>query len=171
RQQDIDTLARDPSIAAVTEEVRGQAEVVSGDNDVTVTWDGIPANFFAIRNFALDKGYPFTNDDVNSFNHVAVIGSALADTLFGPNSDPIGQSIRLKNISFRIVGVLAKKDTGAFGIDQDNLVLLPVSVGQKQLLGIEYFNDIVVQANDNYTVDFTKTRVRTILEQNHGITN
>ena len=171
KQLDVDALERDPSIVAVTEEVRGQADVVYGDNDVTVTYDGVPSNFFAIRNFAIGRGYPFTDDDVNSFNHVAVIGSKLADTLFGPGSDPIGQSIRVKNVSFRIVGVLAPKGTGAFGIDQDNLVIVPVSVAQKQMLGITYFNDIVVQANNAYTVDFAKSRVQNILEQSHGITN
>ncbi|HVO28962.1 MAG TPA: ABC transporter permease [Candidatus Paceibacterota bacterium] len=171
KQQDADALARDPSVAAVTEEVRGQADAVFADNDVTVTFDGVPANFFTVRNFGVAEGYPFTDEDVQAFNHVAVIGSELADTLFGAGSDPVGQFIRVQNISFRVVGVLEKKGTGAFGIDQDNLVLVPITVGQKQMLGTDYFNDIMVQANDSYTIDFTKARVEQILEQDHGITD
>jgi putative ABC transport system permease protein len=171
KQRDADALARDPSIDAVTEEVRGQADAVFGDNDQTVTFEGVPANFFAVRNFEVANGYPFTDSDVQSFNHVAVIGSSLADTLFGAGSDPVGQFIRVKNISFRVVGVLAEKGTGAFGIDQDNIVLVPISVGQKQMLGNDYFSDIMVQANDAYTIDFAKQRVQQILEQNHGITD
>ena len=171
KQADVDALARDPSVAAVTEEARGQTDAVFGDNDKTITFDGVPANFFTVRNFVVAEGYPFTNDDVQSFNHVAVIGSALADTLFGAGSDPIGQSIRVKNISFRVIGVLAAKGTGAFGIDQDNIVLVPITVGQKQMLGTDYFTDIMVEANSSYTIDFAKARVQSILEQDHGITD
>jgi len=171
KQIDVDALSRDPSIDAVTEEVRGQASVVFQDNDVTVSFEGVPANFFEVRNFEVAQGHAFTDDDVQSFNHVAVIGSELAKTLFGPNSNAIGQFIRVKNLSFRIVGVLAVKGTGAFGIDQDNLVIVPISVGQKQMLGTDYFTDIISQVNDNYTVEFAKSRVRSILEQNHGITD
>ena len=72
--------------------------------------------------------------------------SALASTLFGPGSNPVGQYIEVKNIQFKVVGVLASKGTGAFGIDQDNIVLVPITVGQKQMLGINYFSDIEVQA-------------------------
>jgi putative ABC transport system permease protein len=170
-QQDVDALSRDPSISAVTEEVRGQGNAIYEDNTETVTYDGIPANFFPIRNFGVAEGYPFTDADVQSFNHVAVIGSELASTLFGPNSDPVGQNILLQNINFRIIGVLEKKGTGAFGVDQDNLALIPISVAQKQMLGINYFNDITIEANPNYTIAFTQSRVQNILEQDHNITD
>ncbi len=170
KQQDLDALTREPSVASVAAEVRGQAKAVSGDNDVTVTYDGVTSNFFAMRNFGVQDGYPFTQDDVDSFNHVAVIGSELAKTLFG-NLEPVGKTFRLQDQSFRVVGVLEKKGTGAFGIDQDNFVLLPVTVGQKQMLGVDYFTDILAQANDAYTIDFAKSRVATVLRDNHGITN
>src|SRR5277367_28920 len=90
-QNDVDALQRDPSVAAVTEEARGQGAASFGDNSETVTFDGIPANFFTVRNFAVANGYPFTDNDVQAYNHVAVIGSDLANTLFGPSSDPVGQ--------------------------------------------------------------------------------
>jgi putative ABC transport system permease protein len=170
-QQDVDALARDPSIAAVTEEARGQATASVGDNNETITFDSIPANYFTVRNFAVQTGYPFTDNDVQSLNHVAVIGSTLASTLFGPGSDPVGQYINVKNIQFKVVGVLASKGTGAFGVDQDNLVLVPITVGQKQMLGINYFSDIEVQANNAYTIPFVQSRVESILEQDHNITD
>ena len=100
-----------------------------------------------------------------------MIGSSLSDTLFGVGSNPVGEFIRLKNSQFRVVGVLAKKGTGAFGIDQDNLALVPITVGQKQMLGTDYFTDIEVQASSAYTIDFAKARVQSILEQDHGITD
>ena len=170
KQSDLDALEREPSVAAVAAEVRGQAKAVYGDNDVTVTYDGVTSNFFTMRNFAVQDGFAFGDDDVNSFNHVAVIGSELAKTLFG-NLEPVGKVMRLQDQSFRIVGVLAKKGTGAFGIDQDNLVLLPITVAQKQMLGVDYFTDILAQGSDAYTIDFAKSRVTSVLRQDHAITD
>lgn len=170
-QKDVDALARDPSIDAVTENVNGQAAASFGDNNETVTFVGVPANFFAVRNFGVQNGYAFTDEDVQGYNHVVVIGSSLAKTLFGAASDPVGQYIQLKSIQFRVVGVLEKKGTGAFGIDQDNMVLVPITVAQKQMLGINYFTAIMAQANANYNIDFVKGRVQNILEQDHNITD
>ncbi len=171
KQNDVDALRREPAIAAVVAEIRGQADVVYGDNDVTITYEGVTSNFFSVRNFETAKGYPFAENDVNSFNHVTVIGSALANTLFGPTINPLGKLIHIKNLSFRVMGVLPKKGTGAFGIDQDNLVIVPISVGQKQMLGIDYYTDIIVQANNAFSIDFTKSRVTSVLRGNHGIAN
>jgi putative ABC transport system permease protein len=170
-QQDVNNLEQDPSVAAVTEENRGQANASFEDNSEVVTFDGVPANFFAVRNFNVTEGYAFTDGDVQAYNHVAVIGPTLAATLFGAGSDPVGQYIEVKNIQFRIVGVLASTGTGAFGVDQDNIVMVPISVAQTQMLGVTYFNDIMVQANANYNISFAQQRVETILEQDHNITD
>ena len=75
KKNDIDNLSHEPSIVAVTAEARGQGKAVYADNDVTVTFDGVPASFFSVRNYKTTDGYPFTQSDVDSFNHVAVIGS------------------------------------------------------------------------------------------------
>lgn len=170
-QQDVDALQREISVTAVVPEVRGQADVVYGENDVVTTYMGENADFFPVRDFKTTNGYPFTQTDVDSFNHVAVIGSALADTLFGPNIDPVGKQIRVKNFYFRVVGVLEKKGTGPMGIDQDNIVIVPLYVAQKQMLGITFFHDIITQADPNYDEAFVKDRMSFILRQDHAITD
>ena len=170
KQDDLDALGREPSIQAVAAEARGQGTISYGDNSETVTYDGVTGNFFAMRNFTVSDGYPFTENDVNSFNHVAVIGPVLATTLFG-NLEPVGKSILIANQSLTVVGVLSSKGTGAFGVDQDYLVLVPITVAQQQMLGTDYFSDITVEANPAYNISFVQTRVQTILEQDHGITN
>jgi putative ABC transport system permease protein len=170
-QRDIDALKREPSIDTAVAEVRGQADVVYGNNNVTVSFEGSTADLFPVRNFAVGKGFQFTKGDVDSGNHVAVIGPDLAKTLFGSFVNPIDKIIRLKNISFRVAGVLAKGGTGAFGIDQGNIVIIPISVAQTQLLGINYFSDITVQANQAYDVNFVKSRIQSTLERNHSITD
>ncbi len=169
-QQDINALSRDPSIAEVAAESHGQGVASYGDNSETVTYSGVTANFFAVRNYTIANGYAFTDADVQAYNHVVVLGSTLAKTLFG-RLNPIGKTMYLANQAFRVVGVLAPKGTGAFGIDQDNLAVIPATVAQKQMLGVNYFSDFMIEANPNYTIDFAKARVQQILEQSHGITN
>ena len=172
QQQDIDALKREPSIDFAVPEVRGQAEAVYGNNSATVGYTGSTADFFAVSNLAkVSAGQIFSKSDVDSANHVVVIGPTLAATLFGPNIDPIDKMIRLKNVSFRVVGILSKGGTGAFGVDIGNLAVIPISVAQTQLLGINYFNVIIVQANASYDINFVKTRMTFALEHDHGITN
>ena len=171
QQRDVDALQREPSIVAVTPEVRGQADAVYGNNNATVGFTGTTADFFSVSNLSVGKGQIFSKGDVDSSNHVVVIGPTLAGTLFGPSLDPINKTIRIKNVSFRVVGVLSKGGTGAFGVDIGNLVVMPITLAQKQLLGISYFNVIVVQANASYDVNFTKSRITFVLSQNHGITD
>jgi len=171
QQQDIDALKREPEIDFAVPEVRGQADVVYGGNNATVGYTGSTADFFTVSNLSkMSEGQAFSKSDVDSANHVVVIGPDLAKTLFGPNINPLGKTVRLKNVSFRVVGVLGKGGTGAFGVDIGNLVVMPISVAQTQLLGINYFNVIVVQANADYDVNFVKSRMSFILEHNHGIT-
>jgi putative ABC transport system permease protein len=169
-QNDVDALSREPSIDAVVPLVSGQADAVYGDNDLTVTYQGTTANFFPVRNFTIANGYPFTAADVTAFNHVAVIGSDLATTLFGKNMNPVGKDIRLKNTSFRVIGVLPAKGTGVGGVNQDDLVIVPITVAQSQMLGITYFNYVFASANSSYDISFVKSRIESVLEHNHGIT-
>jgi putative ABC transport system permease protein len=172
QQRDVDALSREPSVDLAVPEVRGQADAVYENNDVTVSYTGSTADFFVVSNLAkVSEGQTFTKSDVDSANHVVVIGPDLATTLFGPNVSPVNKTIRLKDVSFRVVGVLSKGGTGAFGVDLGNLVVMPISVAQKQLLGITYFNVIVVEANPQYDISFAKSRIGFILEQDHGILN
>ncbi|MDE2079381.1 MAG: ABC transporter permease [Patescibacteria group bacterium] len=170
-KRDADNLRREPSIIDVEPEVRGQASAVYGNNNVTVTYEGVDAGFFPVRNFTIGKGAQFSQSDVDSRNHVAVIGPDLATTLFGPYVDPVGKTLRLKDVTFRIVGVLAKGGTTTFGIDQGNIVVIPVTVAQAELLGITYYNDLIIQANPAYDSNFVKTRVATVVRRDHSITD
>jgi putative ABC transport system permease protein len=170
-KRDVDSLDREPSINETASLVSGQAEAVYGNNNKTVTYQGVSSNMFLVRNLEVSEGLVFSKGDVDSGDHVAVIGPDLAKTLFGANLNPINKTIRLKNVSFRVVGVLSKGGTGAFGVDQGNTVIIPITVAQKQLLGINYLNTIIVEANPDYDIDFVKSRITFALRQDHGITD
>lgn len=171
QQRDVDALQREPSVSASAALVSGQAEVVYGNNNKVVSYQGVTPNMFSVRNLTVGKGFAFTKADVDSGNHVVVIGPDLANTLFGATLNPIDKTIRVKNVSFRVVGVLSKGGVGAFGVDQGNIVIMPITVAQKQLLGISYLNVILVQANASYDIDFAKSRVTSTLRQDHSITD
>lgn len=168
--QDTNSLSREASIAHVAPEVRGQARMIYGNNDVSVTYEGTTQDFFLVRNFNVIAGRTFTATDVQSFNHVAVLGNSTAKNLFG-DLDPIGKIVRLRDTNFLVIGVLEKKGLGPGGIDQDATAIVPISVAQKQLLGIDYYSMITVQADDSYNIDFVKGRITQVLRQNHSITD
>lgn len=170
-QRDIDALTREPSISGVAGEVRGQADIVYGNNNATISYEGVTADFFSIRNLDVKEGQPLGAGDITSGSRVVVIGPALAETLFNSGVSAVNKTVRLKDVSFRVVGVLRKGGNGPFGVDQGNLVIMPISVAQKQLLGITYFNDLMVEGDAAYDVDFVKSRITSVLRQNHGITN
>lgn len=170
-QNDVDALSREPSISGVAPIVNGQANAVYGENNLNATYQGVTANFFVMRNYTVTNGFAFTDQDVSAFNHVAVIGSDLATTLFGQNINPVGKDIRLGNTTFRVDGVLKPMGIGPGGVNQDDLVLIPVTVAQSQLLGINYFQYILVEGNPQYNINFVTARIQSVLEQDHGITD
>ncbi|MEI6494573.1 MAG: ABC transporter permease [bacterium] len=167
---DEEALRRDPVVVRVSPEVRGQARAVSDQDDLAVTYYGANVDYFTIRNLDIGQGYAFSRADVDSFNKVAVIGKDLAVTLFGQRN-PVGKTFRLKDITFRVVGVLAKSGTGPMGIDMGNLVIVPLTVGQKQMVGINYYQSLAIEASGDYTPEFIKARITSILRQSHNITN
>lgn len=169
-KEDMDALKRDPTVEKVAPQVQGLARVVYENNDMNATFQGVTPEFFGVRNFAVTRGELFRNEDVDSFNRVAVIGPELAKTLFG-NLDPVGKTFRLKNIAFRILGVLESKGLGPLGVDQDNVIIVPITVAQKQLLGIDYYNVVTVQASDAYTIEYTKSRITSVMRAEHHITD
>lgn len=171
QQRDVDALGREPSVKGVAAIATGQAEAVYNGHNKTVSYQGVTPDFFAVRNMDVGQGKVFSKADIDAGSHVAVIGPDLANTLFGPNVNPINKNIRLKNVSLRVVGVLDTGGTGAFGVDQGNIVIIPVSIAQRELLGISYFNFIMAQADPAYEVNFVKSRITSTLRQDHGITD
>jgi putative ABC transport system permease protein len=167
-QADVNTLEREPSIQAVAPAVYGQGTIAYGNNNAIISYQGVTANFFQMRNFKVASGRPFNIADVQGGNRVVVLGEKIAQTLFG-NFTPIGKYVRLANTPLQVVGVLGPQGVGPGGVDQDNIALVPLTVAQNQLIGINYFNFVTVQANPAYNMDFVKSRVVSDLRQDHSI--
>ncbi len=167
-KQDADNLSREPSIKLVSANVTGQSAVVYGDKSKSVLWTGTDPNMFKMVNVTFESGRPFTEADMSAYNKVIVLGSKLADDLFSKIS-PVGKYVRLQGFNFLVIGVLQPKGVGIFSFD--NYAVLPLTVGQRQLLGVDYYQEIDVKADPAYTSSFVKERITSVLRQDHHITD
>ena len=123
--EDAEAVAREiPTIARWTPGVRGRSQVIAGNNNWNTQVEGGNEDFLAVRNWAVAEGANFTARDVLVAEKVCLLGATVARTLF-PDSDPVGQIIRVRNMPFRVIGVLAAKGQGQWGQDQDDFVLAP----------------------------------------------
>jgi putative ABC transport system permease protein len=167
-QRDVDALKNEPSIKQVVGRVSGQSRAVYRSNDISVLWNAMQPAIFDMMGLEFAAGRPYTESDERAYNRVIVLGSEVAGDLFG-DVNPIGQAIRIKDMSFTVIGVLAPKGSGIFSMDQ--YAMLPLTVGQKQLAGIDYFHELNVKADPLYDAAFVKSRIVSVLRQNHHITN
>jgi putative ABC transport system permease protein len=167
-QRDIDSLGNEPSIVRVAARVSGQATISYGSTDRSVVWHAFSPIGFDIFNMKLSSGSVFTEADARAYNKVVILGSKVAKDLFG-SVEPVGKYVRLKDTNFRVVGVFASKGAGIFSFD--DYAVMPLPVGQKQMLGIDYYHELNAQFDPRYDSEFVKGRIASILRQNHRITD
>lgn len=167
-ERDVAAIERETPVVAVSPNVRGQARLVFENKNKTIFWIGTSANMFPMMNFEFASGRGFSDADSQARNRVIVLGSKVAEDLFG-DIEPVGKTVRLKDFNFRVIGVLEPKGAGVFSMDQ--YAMVPLSVGQQQLLGIDYFQEVHVQIDPTYDAEFVKGRIISILRQNHQITD
>ncbi len=162
-----------PAVAAVAPVVRGGAQVMYGSNNWATSIQGTTPDYLAIRDQPVAQGTPFTNDDVNSGAKVALLGQTVAQNLFG-GADPVGQSIRIKNVPFTVDGVLSPKGQSPSGQDQDDLILIPISTAKRQVVGASQANarsvgSIMVQAVNASAMDEAQRELGALLRQRHRV--
>jgi putative ABC transport system permease protein len=126
--------------------VQSRAQVIAGNQNWSTQIQGTDIELPLIRNWPTKYGSFFTAQDVATAQKVAVLGQTVSDNLFGPDVDPTGQIIRVKNQPFKVLGVMAPKGSTGFGQDQDDAVYAPYTTVQKKLQGIQHINNIQVSA-------------------------
>jgi putative ABC transport system permease protein len=162
-----------PAVATVAPVVRGNAQVMNGNNNWATTIQGTTPDYLTTRDQTVDFGNPFTADDVNSAAKVALLGRTVAQNLFG-DANPVGQTIRIKNVPFTVDGVLSAKGQSMTGQDQDDLILIPISTAKRQILGVSQANarsvgSLMVQATNSGSMDEAQRQMVSLLEQRHRI--
>ena len=162
-----------PDVALAAPYVRGGAQVVNGNNNWATTVYGITPDYLTIRQLSLVSGAEFTQQDVDSANKVAVLGQTPVDNLFG-GADPVGQTIRIKNVPFTVVGVLTPKGQSAQGQDQDDVILLPISSAKRKVIGAKSANadavdTIMMQAKSGAQIQAAQDETEALLRQRHHL--
>jgi putative ABC transport system permease protein len=159
-----------PALAGVTQFRRQVVQVVAGDQNWSTVAQGATPTFFSIREWPVVLGSAFTQRDEESANRVAVLGQTVVDNLFGPGQDPIGATIRVKDVPFRVIGVLEAKGQTAWGQDQDDLVLMPFSTAERRVLGTEFIGTvdmIFASAASAGQIDEATEQITQVLRQRH----
>ncbi len=153
--------------------MRGTAQVVFGNQNWSTVIQGATPEYLLVREWALESGRAFTQQDVDGATKVALLGQTVAENLFG-ESDPVGQIIRIKKVPFTVVGVLARKGQSAWGQDQDDIVIIPLSTAKRKVLGVSQANvrsvgAILIRAKAPEFMDEAVVQITALLRQRHRL--
>ncbi|MDY6399204.1 MAG: ABC transporter permease [Synergistales bacterium] len=161
------------SVLRTAPEVNGSAQVIYGNNNWSTSITGCTPDILPVRMWEIGTGVFFSDSEVRSGAKVCVIGATVAKELFG-YTDPVDSTIRIRNIPFRVCGVMKAKGASSFGEDQDDFVLVPITTAQRRLFRMGTRVDTVrrvnVQAKSRELLDTAKEEVTSILRQRHKLT-
>jgi putative ABC transport system permease protein len=168
---DAQAILRDaPAAAAVSPSVGASVTLVFGNQNWTTRAEGVATSYPEIRNRGVASGEFFRDSDVTSASRVVVIGQTVADQLF-PGMDPVGQTLRVRNLPFRVVGVLEAKGQSQWGQDQDDTLLMPYTTAMKKMLSTRYIPTIYVSAAASDQTTAAEQQIGEVLRSRHNLRN
>ncbi|MEK6325224.1 MAG: ABC transporter permease [Acidobacteriota bacterium] len=159
-----------PSVRAVSPGVRANGQLVFGNLNWVASSgiQGANEKFPDIRAWPVSTGEFFTEGDVRTAARVCVIGKTVADNVFA-DGDPIGQTMRIRNLPFRVIGVLSSKGQSAYGQDQDDTVIVPYTTAQKKMLTISHIHQVMVSAISPAATFTAEKQITDLLRQRHKL--
>jgi putative ABC transport system permease protein len=161
-------LRESKAVHAAAPGTNTSGQVVFGNDNWATRLNGTEPQYFEIRNWPFQEGAGFTQDDVTMAANVAVIGETVRKNLFGA-TDPIGQTLRVNNLPFRVTGLLAPKGTSAVGDDQDDILLVPLTTLQKKITGQPWLRWIMVSAVSREASYAAQEQITALLRDRHRI--
>jgi len=156
-------------ISKVSPEVNSSGQAVNGAKNTTSSMYGESTDYLDIKQWVVQDGECFTDEDVKHSAKVCLIGKTVVTELFGENVDPIGKTIRFKSIPFRVIGVLKSKGYNSWGMDQDNVIIAPYTTVMKRVLAQTYLNNINCSALTEEMTQNAIDELTQILRTNHKI--
>ena len=157
-----------PGIKSGSANVDGRIQAVYGNLNWGTQYRGVSPEYFDIRKWDLEQGAIFTQDDVEHNAAVCVLGHTPATNLFG-DEDPIGKTINVKSVPFRVIGVLQPKGFSATGFDQDDFVVMPLTTAQKRITGQEWLDDIFFSAASREGIPEATKRIIGVMRERHHL--
>ena len=158
-------------ILAVAPYSSATSQLTYGNQNWSTTVGGTTAAYLFIRNYEIESGRNFIPEDVKNNTKVAIIGSTIATELFG-DMNPINKTMRIGNVPFKIIGLLKTKGQSGMGMDQDDLVFIPITTAQKKAFGTEYPGSVKminIKAQNADVLDIAQEDITDLLRNRHNI--
>lgn len=172
RMKDAEAIAKEcPSVLDVAPIVSGSKQLVFSNQNWSTGVYGITPSYLSIGLWEIEEGRAITSEDLQNATKVAVLGATVVTNLFG-DLDPVGKTIRIEGMPFKVVGVLKSKGQSGMGQDRDDTVLIPITTAQKKLFGSEFpgvVKFINVQAKSEDTLESAQDEIESLLRERHNI--
>ncbi len=155
-----------PTVLAVSPEERDRAQVQAAGQNWNTQVLGEAPEYPQIRNWNISEGTMFSDQDVRTLAKVAVVGKTVTDQLF-PDQDPLGKTVRIRDIPFKIIGLLEPKGFNLFGQDQDDVVIIPYTSHMRRITSRTFVNSILVQAASAAVINKAQNDITELLRSRH----
>lgn len=165
---DYEAISKLDGVRAASPMTNGSYVVIYQNKNWTTSVSGVSYNYLDVNNWSMKSGRFLSEKNVQNRERVAVVGKTVVKNLFG-DEDPVGAEIRVKNIPFRIIGVLNSKGSGAMGNDQDDMVVIPYTTAMERVEGVDYLRMIYVVGKDENGIDRLQSDIENLLRVRHGI--
>jgi putative ABC transport system permease protein len=168
--EDLELIKKEvANVQYITPGVNTRAQVIAGNQNWSTRLEGTDVDLPLIRQWQVKYGVFFSAQDVSSASKVAVLGKTVSDTLYGPDVDPTGQMIRIRNQPFKVIGVMDSKGQAAMGNDQDDIIFAPYTTVQKRLQGQQYLQNITISATTPEAVPDVADAVAVLMRGQHKL--
>jgi len=169
--EDADAIITEiPTAQAVSPELSSRYQITARGTNTNTQVLGTTASYPTVRNVQIESGSFISDQSIRTLGKVAVLGPSVRDDLFGEGVDPIGQTIRIRGINFKVIGVTASKGGSSFN-NQDDIVFIPISTAQRFLTGSNYVSSIGVQAVSQESMTDLQTQITALLLDKHNISD
>lgn len=168
KNEDIEVIKSIEGISQISPEVSRRFQIVAPNgNNTNTTVNGVLPDFAEVRNLTIDNGSFLSDSSSREVSRVAVLGATVAVDLFG-DSDPIGKTIRINKVNFRVIGVLVAKGGAGFS-GPDDMILVPLLTMQKILSGVDYLTTISISVTDKDRINEVKQNITDALISKHRV--
>jgi len=169
--EDSESIAKEvPGVLAVAPEISRRYQVVVKGQNTNTQVVGTVSVYPSVKNVEMDLGSFISDQNVDSFSKVAVLGPTVRDDLFSENFNPVAQTVRINGINFKVIGVTKSKGGTGFG-SQDDVIFIPITTAQKFLAGSDTVSTISVQAENSQIMASVQSGITNLLLRNHNISD
>ncbi len=168
KNEDVDVLKQITGVAYVSPELQRRFQITStGGNNTNSTIIGVNAEYPLVKNVSVEQGSFIAENQLRSMGRVAVLGPTVAKDLFA-DSDPIGKTIRINKVNFKVIGVLQAKGSGGF-FNPDDTVFVPLTTMQKILAGADFLSTIAISVQEKNLMSQVQEEATAVLAAKHRV--